>query len=166
MRKLYYSIFVLFIYSSIVTMAQWEQLSGFPSGPITDILTANQRVYAVAWTNGLFVSSDYGDNWVQQNEGLTTTLVKCIAQVDTFLLIGTTDTSGVFRSSNKGFTWSPSNDSLLDRQIVTFVVDNTVVYLLTEGSVVYKSTDLGVTWWRFETKGLEGSIITSIAVSD
>lgn len=166
MKSLYYSILVFIICGSTSLLAQWEQLSGLPSGPITDILSSNQRVYVVAWTNGLYVSSDYGDNWVQQNEGLTTTFVKCIAKVDTILLIGTTDTSGIFRSSNKGFTWTPSNDSLLDRQIVTFVVDKSVVYLLTEGSVIYKSTDLGATWWRFETKDLENYIITSIAVSD
>lgn len=166
MKNLNYFVFVLFLLGSINVFAQWEQLAGLPTGPITDLLNANKRVYAVAWTAGLYVSSDYGDNWVQQNEGLTTTFVKCIAEVDTFLLIGTTDTSGVFRSSNKGFTWTPSNDSLVDRQIVTFVVDDKVVYLLTESSLIYKSSDLGVTWSRIETEALENKIITSFAVSN
>jgi len=151
--------------SPFVTFSQWEPISGLPVVPIKDILTYKDRIYVVAEGVGIYVSSDYGDNWDQLNNGITTNRVSCITVVDTVLLVGTTDTNGVFRSTNRGFHWKQSSDSLWDRKVVMFAVDGTIVFLLTEGGTIFYSTDYGQTWKKVNTDEIE-SLITSIAASN
>lgn len=160
--KLFFVVLFFCLFSFAWSFSQWEPLSGLPSAPIKDILTFNNRVFVVVQGVGIFVSSDYGDNWVQQNKGITTERVSSIALVDTILLVGTTDTNGVFRSTDKGFNWIQSSDSLWDRKVVMFSVDQNIVYLLTDNGTVFYSTDFGKTWWKVNTEEIE-SIITTIA---
>lgn len=166
MKKIIFTALLLMSISISLLFAEWEPLSGIPQGQVSDLLAYNKKVYAVVWGNGIFVSSDYGDNWVQQNQGVTTPFVKCIANVGTTLLVGTTDTNGVFRSTDNGFNWIRSVDSLTERSVATFVVDGDVVYLLTESSVIFKSTNFGVTWLQISTSELDNYTITSIAVNN
>lgn len=162
-----YSKFVLlvFLFATMNLFSQWEQLSGLPNAPIEDLLVAKNKIYAVVWDNGLFISSDYGDNWVPQNEGITTTFLKTIALVGNTMLLGASDTSGVFRSTDYGYHWVRSVDSLKERSIATFAVDGDIVYLLTETSSIYKSTDFGVTWWEVNSAEIS-EVITAIAASN
>lgn len=166
MKNFFFTFSLLLLISVNIAFADWEPLSGLPQGQITGLLTFNKKVYAIVWGTGIFVSSDYGDNWVQQNEGVATPFVKCIAKVGTTLLVGATDTSGVFRSTDNGYNWVRSVDSLTERSIATFSVDGNIVYLLTESSVIFKSTDLGVTWMQVRTSDLDNYTITSIAASN
>ncbi len=163
--KLFFVVLFFCFFSFASSFSQWEPLSGLPSAPIKDILAFNNKVFVVVEGVGIFVSSDYGDNWVQQNKGITTERVSSIALVDTILLVGTVDTNGVFRSTDKGFNWSQSSDSLWDRKVVMFSVDQNIVYLLTENGTVFYSSDFGKTWWKVNTKEIE-SIITTISASN
>ncbi len=166
MKNLFVTVVFILFFGFVSIFADWEPLSGIPQGQITDILAYNKRVYSIVWSNGLYVSSDYGDNWVQQSSGLSSPFVKCITNVKNTLLIGTSDTNGVFRSTDNGFNWVRSVDSLTERNIATFTVDGDNVYLLTESAVVFRSTDYGVTWWQVNTSNLDNYLITSIAVSN
>ncbi|MEJ5286059.1 MAG: hypothetical protein CH6_4247 [Candidatus Kapaibacterium sp.] len=165
MKNYYKPILLIFFLSSFGLFAQWEQLSGIPNSPVYDLLVAQNKIYAVVWDNGIYVSSDYGDNWVQQNEGINTTLLKAIALVDTTMLVGASDTNGVFRSTDNGYHWVRSVDSLTERSVASFAVDGEVVYLLSESSVVFKSTDYGQTWLEVNTSEIS-NVITSLAVSN
>jgi photosystem II stability/assembly factor-like uncharacterized protein len=166
MKKLFFWISLLICFSELKLLAEWETLSGIPQVPITDLLVSKNKAFAIAWTSGIYVSSDYGDNWVQQNKGINTGFVKAITKVGDVLLVGTTDTNGVFRSTDNGFNWVRSSDSLTERNVATFAVDGEVVYLLTESSVIFKSTDFGSTWWQISTSDIDNYTISAIAVKD
>ncbi len=145
-------------------LADWEVLSGAPSGIIKDLLIADNRIYVVGWMTGVNVSSDYGDNWVQYNTGLTSQFVNCIAYSNNIMLVGTLDT-GIFRSTNLGANWSHSSDSLPERNIINIVGDSSNFYALTENSRLYKSSDGGRTWFILNTSDFV-SLPTAIDVKD
>ncbi|MCX7908552.1 MAG: hypothetical protein N2560_03430 [Ignavibacteria bacterium] len=166
MKRTIATSFLLFLFSFVNSFADWEPLSGISQGQVSDLITFNKKVYAVVWGSGLFVSSDYGDNWIQQNKGITTTFVKCITNVGNVLLVGANDTSGVYRSTDNGYNWIRSVDSLTERSVANFSVDGDVVYLLTESSVIFKSTDFGVSWMQVKTSDLDNFTITAIAVNN
>lgn len=165
MKRFYHLGLILIFFATFNLFSQWEQLSGIPNAPVKDLLVSKNKIYAVVWDNGLFISSDYGDNWIQQNEGITTTFLTSIALVGDKLLLGASDTNGVFRSTDYGYHWVRSVDSLTERSIATFAVDGDIVYVLTESSSIYKSTDYGVTWLEVNTSDIS-QIITTISASN
>ena len=64
-------------------------------------------VFAGIYGDGVFRSTDNGENWTQVNNGLTATFVLSFttnASEDVFA--GTYFGGGVFRSSDTGETWS------------------------------------------------------------
>ncbi len=165
MKKYFPFVLLIFCFASFKSFAQWEQLSGYPTAPVNDLLVWKNRIFALIWGNGLYISSDYGDNWVEKNEGIPTTLVRAITSVGTTLLLGSSDTNGVFRSTDDGFNWKRSVDSLTERSVASFSVDGNVVYLLTESSVIFKSTDFGATWWEVNTSQIN-NVITALAANN
>jgi hypothetical protein len=164
-KRLFVFILISSFLAPFFAVSQWEPISGLPNVPIKDILTYKDKVYLAAEGVGIYVSSDNGDNWDQLNNGITTNRVSCIAVVDTVLLVGTTDTNGVFRSTDKGYHWKRSSDSLWDRKVVMFSVDGNIVYLLTEVGTIFYSTDYGQIWWQIKTAEIE-SLVTCIAASN
>ncbi|MCX7880303.1 MAG: T9SS type A sorting domain-containing protein [Ignavibacteria bacterium] len=155
-------VFALVFPSSV--LSDWEPLGSAPLPPIKDLLAFRGKIYAISANLGVFVSSDYGDNWVQSNEGLGTSFVNSMALVDTVLLLATYD-QGVYRSTTYGITWTRVVDTVMERNIFSFAVDQRNVYLLTEGSSIFKSTNLGVTWEKINTSEID-AVITSFTVRD
>ncbi|WP_196886406.1 T9SS type A sorting domain-containing protein [Aureivirga sp. CE67] len=80
------------------------------------------------------------------------------------ILIGTPN-AGVWRTTNKGNTWTPLTDHFSNLKVWSLAMDpsntNTVYWGSTNG-VIYKSTNQGTTWQTFAD--LSGSSVYKIAV--
>ena len=83
-------------------------------------------VVASTFGKGVFVSNDNGDNWQDQNKGLTDLNVRVVA-IDSEipgLLYAGTSSEGFFRSKDSGRTcWSSINNGLPNLSVRTISFD-------------------------------------------
>ena len=74
---------------------------------------ANGDLFAGSYGDGVFRSSDNGDNWIQVNNGLTAPfLLSFTANSSGGIFAGTYFGGGVFRSADNGDSWTPVNIDL------------------------------------------------------
>jgi photosystem II stability/assembly factor-like uncharacterized protein len=111
-------------------------------------------------SSGVFLSTDNGNSWAQLNSGLTDTMIRCLAVMDTSLFAGTG--SGVFLSSDKGTSWAPVNKGLTETDIQCFAVGGTSLFAGTKDGGVFRTTDTG-TAWSAVNNGLADLEVISLA---
>jgi hypothetical protein len=160
------------LYTSTDSGATWSKIGslsgGFQGYTRTLVVdpTNSRNLYA-GTDEGLFVSSDQGSSWTQDNAGMANTVVTALA-VDAKspgTVYAATEYSGVFKSTDSGVSWSLlyPNYAGLPFGLAVDQKTPTNLYLITESAVcdcVLRSTDGGSTW----TNVLEG-IFTTIALS-
>jgi uncharacterized repeat protein (TIGR01451 family) len=103
-------------------------------------------LYAISFGSSLFKSVDAGQNWTESVVSFNAGLVNDIAVgKNSTLYAGTT--FGIFKSTNGGVSWSPSNGLLSNPRINSIVADNTnnLLYAATNFGL-FKSSDAAVTW--------------------
>jgi hypothetical protein len=127
--------------------------------------------------NGVFRSTDGGQQWNAANQGLTNLDVRTIAQQDGNLFAGTFG-NGVFRSSDHGFTWTGGDPAdpeirqtgLTAPNITSFALNplNHDIFAGTTGGV-FRSSDTGdleqisfAGRWTPVNQGLPQSTITAL----
>ena len=118
---------------------------------------------------GLFITSDDGVTWSEPDSAtLCQTYIEAFAVKDT-CLFAASEIDGVFRSTNKGRTWSPSG--LRGRIIYSLAAIGKDLFAGTTGPgvgncLVYRSTDNGNTWNPSNTGMTIYDPVESFAVCD
>lgn len=84
--------------------------------------------------NGVYFSSDNGDNFTKKINGITNTAINSIETIGNLIFVGT-DGGGVFYSSNEGSDWTSINSGLTNL---------TIKKLYGTGSSLYACTSTGV----------------------
>ncbi len=142
MKKLIFVLSVLMILSS--TFAQWVRTNGPEGAAISSLTNIDGIIYAGTNADGLFASTDDGNNWIPLHNGIETYEVTSIISNAGFLFASTSG-YGVYRSSDGGQTWlAPSNGNTLG--VTSMVIDDTYLFAATIGDGVQCSSDNGVTW--------------------
>jgi len=118
--KFLFLIPVMLILNSTISLnnsfAQWVKLSG-PYGKSVNCLEIIGTNLFAGTSNGLFFSSDNGNNWTSANNGLPL-YVTSIAALGTNIFAGTFNDSvntlgnGIFLSTNNGTSWTAVNNGL------------------------------------------------------
>jgi len=145
---------LLFINIIFVTeiKADWVKLTGYPANNAETLVERNGVLYAGAQSSGVYVSYNNGANWVQRNNGLTTTratTVHGMAYLTPGLFIATTD--GVFMSTNDGLNWIEKNNGIqigpgaIYQFAYSLFEDEGALYAGTFNAI-YKSTNNGDMW--------------------
>lgn len=92
---------------------------------ISAIAASGTSLFAATINNGIFLSTDEGENWQPSNKGLTNLDVRTIAVSGTTLFAGTFG-GGLFRSTDNGQNWMPPNTELPDKEFMTICVRGTM----------------------------------------
>ncbi len=130
--------------------------SGIDSGVIA-ILNSETRIFASYYRDGLYLSTDTLNSWIEKNNGLNknVNIWVIVANRDT-LLIGT-DSYGIYRSTNNGDNWNQVNKGLKSLNVERLKIDgNNILAGTSDG--VYISTDYGDNWIA-KNKGIENKEI-------
>jgi photosystem II stability/assembly factor-like uncharacterized protein len=118
--------------------------SGLKSESIYKIAASGIDIFASS--SGSVYHLRRGDTiWTETDAGLPHDFVIALAANATNLFAGTYD-SGVFISTNNGWTWSPANHGLTTLSIRALAVSGTNVYIGTKDSGVFLSTNNGTDW--------------------
>lgn len=84
-----------------------------------------------------------------------------LASKGDLLFVATSD-SGVYRSTDLGMSWIPSNSGLTVRYVYSLLVHDTTIFAGTSGAGIFRSTDNGASW-NPANFGVGDSIIPSLA---
>ncbi len=121
-------------------------------------------VYAGTGSEGVFVSMDGGDDWMQTSESLENNGVNAVAvnPGNPQVVYAGTD-NGIFKSVNSGMDWS--HPVLSNRQINALLIDPenpNIIFAGTDSKGLFESTDGGTNWKQV---ALSGSEVLSLAVN-
>jgi len=135
---------LIFIYE--VSLSQWiNHSNGIFCKNIKYIFTESNYVFAGTKDDGLYKSSDSGENWVKSSNGLNDIEINIIQKSGQYLFSGTQD-SGIFRSSDNGANWISVNSGLSEKRIISFTVKDNFILAGTFNSGVFISSDNGMNW--------------------
>jgi len=110
----------------------------------------------------LLLSFSASAQWIK-TQGPPGMNVNCFYRVGNTLFAGTS-AKGVFRSSNSGASWQPSNTGIANKAVHSLIAKDAFLFAGTDDGV-YRSSDNGTTWQPFNTN-LLGKTIQSLYVSN
>jgi photosystem II stability/assembly factor-like uncharacterized protein len=120
--------------------------------------------------NGIFFSTNYGENWIPLNNSLSSLEVSAFAVNGSNFFAGTRG-SGVFLSTDVGNSWTEVNNGLtgLAKDVLSFAFSDDNIFVSTWRGGVYLSTNNGTSWTSVNTGAMDldyGAISTvqSLAV--
>jgi Secretion system C-terminal sorting domain len=136
------------------------------SKSIWSILINGNEIYA-ATDQGIFLTTDIGDNWIVKNNGLPIDTLTNLIRIKTLAIKGDkiyagTENEGVYMSTDNGDNWVSKNNGLINKLIWSLGVKGNMVYAGTE-SGLFLSTDNGDNWKRI---GFIDSLIEAIYIKD
>ena len=125
--------------------AQWQQTNGPASQSVNALKIHGSNIFA-GTNQGVFLSTDFGQTWIQEITGLAdTTTISSFALSDTIIFAGTS--GGVYSSADSGIiAWNSANNGMTLTMITSLTVSNSDIYAGTIGGSVYLTTDNGSNW--------------------
>ena len=126
---------------------------------IADLAVSATDLFA-GTSDGVYLSTNDGDDWTPVNTGLSKRDVRALAVSGTNLYAGTWD-GGVFRSINNGANWTPVNTGLTDPDVLSFTLNGTNIITGTWGGGAFYSTDNGANWTGMSA-GLMNTVLYSL----
>ena len=112
--------------------------------PIKTIIPYKNELIIGIYGNGIYASSDSGDNWSSRNTGLTNLYVNGITQNASGLFAATNN--GVYYSTDSGHIWLYANNGLNDTLIKNIACSGNTLFAGTAHHGIFRSTDNGNNW--------------------
>jgi photosystem II stability/assembly factor-like uncharacterized protein len=138
--------------------------SGLNPGYVRAMVVNGSNVFVSMAGSGVFLSTNYGSNWTEENNGLTdTNYVQAFAASGSDLFAGTYR-NGVFRSTDNGTNWNEVSNGLACLHVNAIAVNAMNLFAGTRDSGIYRSTDNG-TNWNIANSGLTDSNVTALTTS-
>jgi hypothetical protein len=151
---------VLMMFVAINANAQWVQCIGSGVQSVYSLGASGNNILA-GTPNGVYLSTNFGTNWIQTD--LDSTFVYSFVSKDNLVFAGTGDypngTGGVFVSSNNGLNWTKT--SLIGGHTHAMIVvgNNIFAGLAYDNWGVHISTNNGGNWTQ---TALTGKVIYSM----
>jgi photosystem II stability/assembly factor-like uncharacterized protein len=134
--------------------AQWMSNGPF-GGPAHSVIVLGGTVFA-GTDNGVFKSTDMGQNWTGTSAILQGKSVRSLIVCDTVLFAGV-NYNGVYRSSDNGATWTQSNSGMTDVSFNFLFCSSDGIYNSTPDGTYFSSD--GGNSWSFANNGIPSTYI-------
>lgn len=129
----------------------WAIQQNFPNAKVMDLRDSTGLIGG--FSNAIFVSTDNGKNWQRKVISATQNPYFSFVQVisrDTLLALNSNDYT-LFRSTDRGLTWTAVATNILLNNIRSFHFVNSGTGFISGYSGLYKTTDGGLTWQNILT---------------
>lgn len=133
------------IYLSHDKGENWKEIYKAPDnlGSINDIMVSNLgHIFISREHRGIWRSEDGGNNWIDCNNGISNTWIKCFGENSQGNIFIGTEHGGVLRSENNGDAWT----LLYGSQRINSLIINHHDHIFIGTNRVYRSIDNGQTW--------------------
>lgn len=149
-----------FMLAITAAKAQWSKASGIEGGKVNTIAPKGNTLFAGTDTGGIFISTDFGRNWIPGNTGLTNKQVKALMAKDSVMIAGVYGFGGaVFISKNNGASWAEPTGQYFGF-LFCFAEGGSDVFAGTWYGVA-KSSDKGDNWATLANTGLPSNASVS-----
>lgn len=164
-----YSTFLILLTFFIQVYSQTWQQTALDSNYVKCMLfdETNNYLYAgTLYSDGVYLSTNYGNSWLVRNNGLSSTSVYGLAKNTSGTLFAATWGGGMFRSTNNGLNWIQINNGITNSVLFSVAVNpaNNYVFAGSGGSGIYRSTVNGNNW-TLVNNGLTSYNILALAVA-
>lgn len=126
---------------------------GLKSGKITALAHSGKELYAGTADSGIYIFNGSAGNdryWNQINNGLTNLKIKSLIAIDAETLLAGTDGNGIFKTVNKGATWTQVSTTSLNNAVITgFAKSGNRIFVIGLTQGVFTSDNKGDTWSDF-----------------
>ena len=160
-------IIIALMFVITISKAQWVAINnGFGGYPyVSSIAVSGTNIFIGTGGNGVYLSTNNGNNWSAVNTGLTNQNIKALAANGSNLFAGTNG-GGIFLSTNNGNNWSPVNNGLgTNLNILSFGISGTKMYAGCDfGGGIFVSTNNGSSWTPLDS-GLTNTNVYAFAFS-
>jgi len=164
------------IFKSAVGGAEWQPITSL--GNVYSMTVDSQGIIYATTFNVILKSSDGGESWTGASSGLvglpTRVFVDPVTPSTLYVILlppgGGVPTSGVYKSTNSGASWTVLNNAPRNTSwLVVDPKDPSTIYASNQtGSALFKTTDGGENWAAFDASLPVNSpvIILAVAPSD
>lgn len=147
-RKSFISIILLILNVYGQSIAQWENTNLPSTEKVNTLAISNSNIFAGTNGDGIFLSTDNGENWISINDGLQSKVVHTIFINGARIFAGTE--TGASISTDYGVSWNTINSGLSGLGVWSLAVSinefgDTTIYAGTWRGV-YASTNNGKNW--------------------
>lgn len=147
---------------------------GLKSGKISALAHSGSYLFAATADSGVYIfNGSVGSDryWNKINSGLGTLSIRSLVALDSITVLAGTDAGGLYKTTNKGASWTAVNHSSLNGETITSMAySGSRIFLSTEDGGVFISDDGGGSWADFNdanTLNVSGTISISYnATSD
>ena len=128
-----------------------NNLSSYAINFSSFLINPDRLVIAGSYTNGVFVSTDWGDSW--EHKSTDSLKVYCLLNYKGYIYAGS-EKGMIFRSQDTAKTWTPLNVNRKRESVHNIVADSRGnLYAATFADDLYKSTNNGETWNELDISG-------------
>lgn len=148
------------IFRSTNMSATWSNVNS-DLNRVESIVIKGSDIFAAS-SNNIFLSPDYGAQWLNVSNGLPPTSMQSLAVSDNNIFAGTY-TDGVYLSSDNGTNWVAVNNGLpYGAEVTTIIKSDSIVLAGTYGDGIFRTFNNGTNWQEINT-GLTNKHIYSMA---
>jgi photosystem II stability/assembly factor-like uncharacterized protein len=125
---------------------------GLKSGKITALAHTGKYLFAATADSGVFRFTGFVGNdryWEKVNSGLSNLKITSLVATDTATIYAGTLDGGIFKTTNKGASWTAvNNDDLHHLEITALAKAGSRVIHTSEGGI-YATDDAGTSWFKY-----------------
>ena len=162
MRKILVFIVILFSASALYAENYFTLIAQVGSTPSSFVFASNDVMFTGTLGSGVYKSEDYGNTWVQINNGLTDLYVYSLAMNSNGGIFTGTENGYVFYTSNNGLSWSRTNLNAGSKVKALAIAPSGSIFAGLENDGIFRSQNNGSSWERVK----EQIDIYSIAVNN
>lgn len=138
---------------------------GLKSGKITSVVHTGSYLFTATADSGVYIFNGYiGSDryWKKASNGITNMNITSLVAIDSITLLAGTNGGGVFKTTNKGTSWTAVNTGLTNMMVHGFAMAGSRVIQVSDGGV-FASDNNGATWFSFNDVNTLGMVSTAVS---